>query len=170
MVGKSSSLCWAEVNTLRALKTKRPENERKQGFTLLELIIVIAIIVLVLGVSTLFFASSLSSAKLNGISREISAMIKQARLTAQNKGENQTFIIDLDSKTYGIQGKEAKAIPPEISMRVIDPLSGEVYRGKYALIFHDTGGIEGGTILLTYRKKTMSIETDPVVGSIVVKQ
>jgi hypothetical protein len=55
-------------------------------------------------------------------------------------------------------------------VRAIDPLSGEVNRGKYTLVFHDTGGIEGGTILLTYSKKTISIETDPVVGSIVVKQ
>jgi len=140
------------------------------GFTLLELIIVIVIIVLVLGMSTLFFASTVPSAKLNGLSREISSTLKQARITAQNKGEKQTMIIDLDSKTYGIEGKEAKVIPPEITARVIDPLSGEVNRGKYSFIFYDTGGIEGGTILLTYNKKTMSIETDPVVGSIAVKQ
>jgi len=143
-------------------------NER--GFTLLELIIVVVIIVLILGMSTLFFASTLPSAKLNGLSREMSSMIKQARLSALNKGETQSLIIDLDSKTYGIEGKEARAIPPEITVRAIDPLSGEVNRGKYTLVFHDTGGIEGGTILLTYSKKTISIETDPVVGSIVVKQ
>lgn len=143
---------------------------RERGFTLLELIIVVVIIVLILGMSTLFFASTLPSAKLNGISREMSSMIKQARLLAQSKGEKQALIIDLDSKTYGIEGKAAKAIPSEITVRAIDPLSGEVYRGKYTLVFHDTGGIEGGTILLTYSKKTVSIETDPVVGSIVVKQ
>ena len=145
-------------------------NCKERGFTLLELIIVVVIIVLILGMSTLFFASTLPSAKLNGISREMSTMIKQARLLAQSKGETQALIIDLDSKTFGIEGKETKAIPPEISARVIDPLSGEVYRGKYTLIFHDTGAIEGGTILLTYSKKTVSIETDPVVGSIVIKQ
>jgi hypothetical protein len=119
--------------------------------------------------STLFFASTIPSAKLNGLSREISSMLKHARITAQNKGEKQTLIIDLDSKTYGIEGKEAKTIPSEIAARVIDPLSGEVNHGKYSFIFYDTGGIEGGTILLTYNKKTMSIVTDPVVGSIVVK-
>jgi prepilin-type N-terminal cleavage/methylation domain-containing protein len=145
-------------------------NCKERGFTLLELIIVVVIIVLILGMSTLFFASTLPSAKLNGMSREMSSMIKQARLLAKNKGEKQTLIIDLDSRTYGLEGREAKAIPHEITARVIDPLSGEVYRGKYNLIFHDTGGIEGGTILLTYNKKTVTIETDPVVGSIIVKQ
>lgn len=141
-----------------------------RGFTLLELIIVVVIIVLVLGLSTLFFASTLPSAKLNGLSRDMSAMIKQARLLAQNKGESQTLVIDLDSKTYGIEGKDAKTIPPEITAKIIDPLSGDIFHGKYSLIFHDTGGIEGGTIVLIYGKKTIAIETDPVVGSIVVKQ
>lgn len=141
-----------------------------RGFTLLELILVVVIIVLVLGLATLFFASTISSAKLNGLSRDISSTIKQARFLARNKGETQTLIIDLDAKTYGIEGKDAKIIPPEITAKIIDPLSGEIVRGKYSLIFHDTGGIEGGTILLTYSKKTITIETDPVVGSIVVKQ
>lgn len=141
-----------------------------RGFTLLELILVVVIIVLVLGLATLFFASTISSAKLNGLSRDISSTIKQARFLARNKGETQTLVIDLDAKTYGIEGKDAKIIPPEITAKIIDPLSGEVFRGKYSLIFHDTGGIEGGTILLTYSKKTITIETDPVVGSIVVKQ
>lgn len=146
------------------------QDSRSQGFTLIELIIVIVIIVLVVGMSTLFFASTVPSAKLNGLSRELSSMIKQARLAAQNKGETQILIIDLDTKTYGIEGRDAKTIPPEITTKIIDPLLGEIMRGKYSLIFHDTGGIEGGTILLTYGKKNIAIETDPVVGSIVVKQ
>lgn len=147
-----------------------PQDHSEQGFTLLELIIVIVIIVLVIGMSTLFFASTVPSAKLNGLSREMSTMIKQARLLAQNKGVTQTMVVDLDAKTYGIEGKEAKVIPPEITAKIVDPLVGEIVRGKYSLIFHDTGGIEGGTILLTYGKKNIAIETDPVVGSIVVKQ
>jgi prepilin-type N-terminal cleavage/methylation domain-containing protein len=154
----------------RVLRIHKHGDQEERGFTLLELIIVVVIIVLILGMSTLFFVSTVPSAKLNGLSREISSMFKQARLTAQNKGETQELVIDLDARTYGIEGKEARAIPPEITARVIDPLSGEVTRGKFTFVFHDTGGIEGGTILLTYSKKTVSIETDPVVGSIVVKQ
>jgi len=117
--------------------------------------------------ATLFFASTIPSAKLNGLGREISSMLKQARIVAQNRGEKQIMIIDLDSRTYGI---ETKNIPPEITARVIDPLSGTVTQGKYSFVFYGSGGIEGATILLTYNKKTLSIETDPVVGSIVVKQ
>ena len=146
------------------------KNNTCHGFTLLELIIVIVIIVLVLGMSSLFFASTVPSAKLSGLSREMSSILKLARISAQNKGEKQTVIIDLDSKTFGIEGREAKIIPPEIIIRVIDPLSGEVNGGKYSFIFYETGGIEGGSILLAYKRKTISIETDPVVGSIVVKQ
>lgn len=147
-----------------------PAGGLQYGFTLLELIIVVVIIVLILGMSTLFFAATLPSAKLNGVSREIASMIKQARTMAKTRGERQTLVIDLDARTYGIGGKEAKPFPSEITAKVIDPLSGEIFHGTYSFIFHDTGGIEGGTILLSSSRKTLSIETDPVVGSIVVKQ
>lgn len=140
------------------------------GFTLLELIIVIVIVVLILGMSTVFFASTVPSAKLKGSSREISSILKQARLAAQNKGEKQALIIDLDQRTFGLEGKEPKVIPPEIEARIIDPLLGETSRGRHAFIFHETGGIEGGSILLSYKGRRVTIDTDPVVGSIVVKQ
>ncbi len=79
------------------------------------------------------------------------------------------MIIDLDSKTFGIEGKESKVIPPEeITAEVIDPLSGRSNKGKYSFIFF-VGGIEGGSILLSYNGKTISIEMNPVVGSIVVE-
>jgi prepilin-type N-terminal cleavage/methylation domain-containing protein len=91
--GNGGSFIYQKIPyNIRCLK-----NNTCHGFTLLELIIVIVIIVLVLGMSTLFFASTVPSARLNGLSREMSSMLKLARITAQNKGEKQTVIIDLDS-------------------------------------------------------------------------
>jgi hypothetical protein len=53
---------------------------------------------------------------------------------------------------------------------VIDPLSGEIRSGKYSILFYETGGIEGsGTIVLFTNKKTIKIELDPIVGSVVIR-
>jgi general secretion pathway protein H len=146
------------------------ESRPESGFTLLELIIVIAIIVIVLGLSSVFFASTIPSAKLNGLTREVSAMIRQARVLAKNRGEMQALVMDLDARTYGLEGQTPKLFPPEITVRVMDPLSGEVTNGRYTFVFHGAGGAEGGTILLSYNRKTVAIETDPIVGSVIVKQ
>ncbi len=143
---------------------------RGKGFTLLELIIVVVFITLILGLSSGFFGNMLPSAKLNSLGREISSTIRHARSLARNEGERQAVILDLDTRTFGLEGKTAKPIPPEITVRIVDPFAGDIYRGKYSLVFYGTGGIEGGTIFLSYRKKTVSIDLDPVVGSVMVKR
>ena len=54
-------------------------------------------------------------------------------------------------------------------MKIIDPFAGEILEGKYQFIFHPTGGIEGGTIVLWNSKKAVEIRTDPIGGSVIVK-
>ncbi len=138
------------------------------GFTLLELIIVLFLVTLILGLSTMFFANTLPSSKFNATIRDMSATIKHARSLAQIHGERQTVTIDLDSKKYGIEGRGAKDIPSDIYIKVIDTLSGEIHNGKYQIVLNATGG-EGGTIVLWNNKRSVSIQMDPIVGSIVIK-
>jgi general secretion pathway protein H len=145
-------------------------NESKSGFTLLEVIIVLFLISLILGLSTVFFANTLPSTRLNATAREISATIRHARHLAYTNGEKQTITIDLDSRLYGIEGIAQKNIPSDIYIKVIDPLSGEIRSGKYSILFYETGGIEGsGTIVLFNNKKTIKIVLDPIVGSVVIR-
>jgi prepilin-type N-terminal cleavage/methylation domain-containing protein len=146
---------------------KRKDNN--SGFTLLELIIVLFFIALILGLSTIFFANTLPSSRLNATAREMSATIRHAKHLALINGETQTITINLDSRYYGIEGIAHKNIPSGITFKVIDPLLGEIRNGKYHIIFSATGGMEGGTIVLSTNKKTVSIQLDPVVGSVVIK-
>ncbi|MDH5202046.1 MAG: prepilin-type N-terminal cleavage/methylation domain-containing protein [Nitrospirota bacterium] len=144
-------------------------NLKNNGFTLLELIIVLFLIMLILGLSTLFFANTLSSNRFNATVREMSAAIKHARSLALIDGERQTITIDLDSKNYGIESRMSKSIPSDIFIKVIDPFLGEKLNGKYLIVFHTTGNVEGGTIVLWNNKRAVSIQMDPVVGSVVVR-
>ena len=141
----------------------------KDGFTLLEVIMVIFLMTLILGMSTVFFAGFLPSARFSAAGREMSAVIRHARSLARMNMEKKTVVIDLDSRVYGIEGLITKSFPPEMKITVLDPLSGEMYRGKYPIVFHPTGGVEGGTIILSSSKKIMRIETDPISGAVVIK-
>jgi prepilin-type N-terminal cleavage/methylation domain-containing protein len=143
--------------------------DQKNGFTLLEVIIVIFLVTLILGMSTVFFAGFLPSARFSATGREMSAVIRHARSLARMNMEKKAVIIDLDSRVYGIEGLITKSFPPEMKITVLDPVSGEMERGKYPIIFHPTGGMEGGTIILSSNKKVMRIETDPISGAVMIK-
>jgi general secretion pathway protein H len=140
-----------------------------KGFTLLELLIVLSLTALILGLSGIFFAGFLSGAKFDATGREISAVIRQTRSLAHMNMTSKTFMIDLDNNTYGIEGIPAKDIPPGISIKVIDPFSGEITHGKYSMVFSPAGAMAGGTMILSQRKRTLQIEIDPITGTVLTK-
>ncbi len=141
----------------------------KNGFTLLEIIIVLSLITLILGLSSVFFAGFLPSAKADAVGRELSGVIRHTRSLARLNGESRSVVIDLDSRTYGIEGMAQKSFPPELIVKVIDPLSGEIVRGKFPILFNPAGGRSGGTIILSWGKKAMRIELDPIAGAVLLK-
>ncbi len=152
-----------------SLDLHRGPNVGKDGFTLLELMIVMLLMTLVIGISTIFFANTLTSSKFNTTVRDVSTTIRHARSLAQIHGERKAVTIDLDSKTYWIDGKKVREIPSDIQIKIIDPLYGEIFEGRYQVVSNAMGGIQGGTIVLWNDKKTASIQPDPIVGSVVVK-
>ena len=142
---------------------------RNAGFTLLEIIVVITLITLVLGLTTLFFGNALPGARLNAAARELSATMRYARMLARNNGETRTVTIDLDSRSYGIDQSEPKTLPEDVRIRVNDNISGDISSGNYPVLFHESGTVEGGTITLWNSKRAINIELDPLIGSIIVK-
>lgn len=140
------------------------------GFTLLEIIIVLFLMTLILGLSVVFFSNFLPSVKFNAAGREIPAMIRHARSLARMNMESKTFVIDLDNKTYGIEGLAAKQISPDYAIKVIDPFAGEINRGKYSIVFNPAGPMGGGTIILAMRKKVLFIDIDPVTGAVLNRE
>lgn len=139
------------------------------GFTLLELIIVIFLITIILGLSGFFFAGSTSSQKFNSSVRGMAATLKYAKAKASLDGEEKTFSINMDMKTYGITGKKTVSIPDGIGVKVTDPVNGDIYNGRYDIVFYPSRGLPGVTIWLWDKKRTARIDTDPVAGTVVVK-
>jgi prepilin-type N-terminal cleavage/methylation domain-containing protein len=152
---------------LKLFQTRSDTGER--GFTLLELIIVMLLSTLILGLSALFFARTLPSGRLNATAREMSAMIRYARSFAQISGERQSIVLDLDAATYGIAGKGEKKLPREVTLKVIDPLSGPMQEGTVTMVFEPTGFMSAATIELSTSNRAIRLQTDPVVGSVTLR-
>ena len=140
------------------------------GFTLLELIIVMFLVSLLFGISTVFIVNSLPSGQFNSAVREISSSIRHARSLAQINGDTQSVVIDIEGRKYGLAGRKTKPFPEGTHVSVISPFSEPVTEGQYAFNFSPYGGSEGGTIVIWNSKRKVSIVVDPVVGSTVVKE
>ncbi len=140
-----------------------------KGFTLLELTIVLFLITLILGLSAIFFTGFLPTAKFEATGREVSAIIRHAQSLARLNMESQSVVIDLDNKTYGIEGATSRHIPPGALVKIIDPFSGEITYGKYSIVFNPSGVMSGATIILSQGKRMLRIEMDPITGTALVR-
>jgi prepilin-type N-terminal cleavage/methylation domain-containing protein len=142
----------------------------QRGFTLLELILVLTLVVMVLGFSSfIVLGTTLSSARLSSTARDLSATIREARLLARVNGDQQIVSIDLDTGKYGIEGRKTRIVPRDTGILIRDPFAGEILRGQYRMVFNASRGTDSGTVVLWSGKKTLVIQTDPIVGSVVIK-
>jgi general secretion pathway protein H len=140
------------------------------GFTLLELMIVLFIAMVMIGMGIIAMMGRLPAAKLDAATREMSAMMRQARTLAKIHMEKQAIVVDLDARTYGIEGKMSRKIPDEIHLRIDDFLIGDVEKGVYRFVFSPFGGIDGGTVMLTAGRRSVFIKPDPVMGFLISRK
>jgi len=145
--------------------------ENNRGFTLLEMLLVLFLISLIVGISAVVLTRSLPSQKVDSVAREIMATFRQARSDAIASGKWQILNFDLEEKSYGIEGgRPPRHIPAEVSLKIIDPFAGEVFTTGYRFVFSPSGVAEGGTIILSAGKKTVTLETDPVIGAVISRK
>lgn len=147
----------------------RPHHAKSSGFILLELIIVLFLMSVIMGLAALFFANTLPGHRLNATARNISTTIKQARAYAKIENEPQVVMLDLENRQFGLEGRTLRDIPSDVGIKIIDPVEGELVDGKYRIIVHRTGGVEGGSIVLWNKKRTITIQLDPIIGAIRVQ-
>jgi prepilin-type N-terminal cleavage/methylation domain-containing protein len=149
---------------------KAPKQNKSSGVTLIELIVVLFLISLIAGISVVLFTGNLSSGRLDATARSLVAVMKHARALSSMNGEVQTVFIDLDSKTFGIDGRGSKEIPMGIDAAVSEPVLGEQRTGRHVVLFHPVGSIEGGTIILSTPTRSVSVRPDPIVAAAILGQ
>lgn len=137
---------------------------RISGFTLLEILIVLFIAMLMLGMGIVGFAGRLPASKLDATAREMSALMRQTRLLAKTEMEKQAFVVDMDARRYGIEGKTLRQIPEEVHVRVDDAMKGPRDQGSHRIIYSPFGGVSGGAIEVKAGRRGISIKTDPILG------
>jgi len=132
--------------------------------------VVLALMSLVMSLGAVYFAGGVGSSRMSKSVREISGAVRYGRVLAAETGVVQSLVFDLDSRSYGIEGRAPRSISAEIAIRITDQLGVEANRGKHAMYLLPSGAVQGGTIVLQNGRSVVSIYPDPVIGVTVVKQ
>lgn len=137
-----------------------------RGFSLLELLLVVAIAGLLAVVVLPSLPGTLESARLRGSAGEVRATFTLARTLAVSESRNRSVTFDLGSGEYGIDGDARKWLLPE-KIRLASVRLGDATaeRGVVRVRFYPDGSADEAEVEVASRGGgKLQVRVDPLTG------
>jgi general secretion pathway protein H len=126
-----------------------PAGALQQGFTLIELMVVLAIGAMLVGLVPVAFSKMQEGSQYRDTVRGVVTGLRQAREQAKAKGHDVVFQVDLVKRQFGIQGETPIAFPASLEVKTTTAeFSALPISGLSLIAFMPEGGSTGGTIEL----------------------
>jgi len=119
---------------------------RERGFTLVELLVVFAIMALVAGLVPMAYGRMREASQYRDTVRSIMSQLRSARVLAVTEGREARFTVDLQNRQYGLEGSASKDLPEPLELRVTVADREIVPGGQASIRFLPSGGATGGSI------------------------
>lgn len=118
---------------------------RIAGFTLVELMVVFAMLALLMGLAPIAFDRLRDSSNYRDVLRGVITNMRTARQDALVNRTETRFVVDLAERTYRVEGRETRLIPDPLRVRVT--VAGvETTDTQAGIRFFPGGGATGGSV------------------------
>ena len=118
----------------------------ERGFTLVELLVVFAITALLIGLVPVAFDRMRESAQYRNTLRTMLTDMRSARYRAVSEGAETRFRVNLNQRTYGVDGQPAREFPESLQVRLIVADSEMANNQEGSIRFLSDGGATGGSV------------------------
>ena len=118
----------------------------ERGFTLVELLVVFAISALLIGLVPVAFDRMRESAQYRNTLRSMLTDMRGARYRAVSEGTETRFKVNLEQRTFGVDGQPMREFPEPLQVRLIVANSELANGQEGAIRFLPDGGATGGSV------------------------
>ena len=143
-------------------------SEANRGFTLLELIVVLAIAALVLG-AVLPLGSRRGGRELERAARDVAASLRLVRERAILANATTALTVDLEHGFYQGEGGRAAAFPRGAEVRLATAVAEEESPRIGRIRFYPDGSASGGGVLLARDGERLAVLVDWLTGGVSVR-
>ncbi|MGQ0658441.1 MAG: GspH/FimT family protein [Chromatiales bacterium] len=138
-----------------------------RGFTLLELVVVLALAALLLILVPPAFSKALAHAELKATAREIAATLRTARDRAVATQTDRAVTFDLSRRVYGPdRGGQFRRLPDAVGITVFAADSERRSPASLAIRYFPDGSATGGRITLSRQAHTYYVDVGWLTGRV----
>lgn len=139
---------------------------RARGFTLIEILAVVALIALAVTVVAVSVGDGLKGAKVRAASRDLVAALRYTRGQAIVKREQKTLSVDVEQRRYRAPGRPWVELPKDMEMKLFTARSELEEEGVGRIRFFPDGASTGGHIDLVRGEATWRVDVNWLTGEI----
>jgi general secretion pathway protein H len=149
-------------------RAARPDPDHCRGFTLIEVVVTLAILGFALVLVTGYKAPWSSGLGLKGTAAELASGLRLARSEAIAGNRPVAFDIDMVGHLYRVGAGAARPLPPKLAIELLTIAGERQGAGIGDIRFNPDGSSTGGRIALADGQRHMAIGVDWLTGRISV--
>jgi general secretion pathway protein H len=140
-----------------------------RGVTLLELLIVLAIMAIVAGFVMPMFGGPISTSELRASARELAAGLRLAQSEAVSQRRESFLVLDVAGKRFkvGNDPREHK-LPDKAELKLFTAQNDLVNERVGAIRFYPDGGSNGGRITIGSGERKFDVDVDWLTGRVAI--
>jgi len=143
---------------------------RANGFTLVELMVVMVIAALVLTLVGTSISRSISGAEMRTAARKLAASLRYTRTHAILVKSEQVFLIDTENHSYTAPGRETVVLPEGMNVQLTTARSELTSENVGGIRFYPDGGSTGGHVLLEANERIYRVNVAWLTGEASVQR
>lgn len=138
---------------------------RREGFTFVELIVVMAILAGIAALVAPSFSRTVASARLRTAASDVRSTFARTRALAVASARERSAVFDLSRGEFGVDNETVRLLPETIRLGAVLPGGDRLDRGSVRVRFFPDGGGEEVEISVTAEDGgALRVTVDPLTG------
>lgn len=139
------------------------------GFTLAELLVVLAILALMVGLAMPLLDRAMPSLALKSTAGEIAVALRQARSQAIGGNVEVAVLVDLDGRRVSLGSREPIVVDERYGISLFTGAEELIDRGSGRIRFYPDGTSTGGRVSIWLDERRFDVTVDWITGDVEIK-